>query len=172
MNNIIKDIIRLNSEITENEYESSNKILLFFNKKLANRSRKKLLSIISKFRNSEFIFSKQDLIDLFEYIIVYYPPNGDYKNIKVCKQDSLLNIEVFITIDSWKIIIKIDRRLNNFEFIAHDYDLGGINSDGLSINIDKLQSAKSHYEKILSMVNKEIRDIECDFLEETIKSFM
>lgn len=172
MNNIIKDIIRLNSEITENEYKSRNKILLFINKKKANRSRKKLLSLITKFRKSEFIFSKQDLVELFEYIIVYYPPNGEYKNIKVCKQDQLLNIETFIIKDSWKIIIKIDRRLNNFEVVAHDYDIGGINSDGISININQLHSNKQQYEKILIIINQELKDLECDFLEETIKSFM
>ena len=76
MDRIIGDYMEINSDIVVREFNS--KLPKFISKWISRNQRKKLLSSIEKFRNSNYILTWFNLVELFTYIFNNFEPDHSY----------------------------------------------------------------------------------------------
>lgn len=80
MDRIIGDFIEINGDIISREYNS--KLPKFIKSRIANMQRKKLLSNLDKFKNSNYILTWINIVELAYFVFNNFEPDHCFEEIK------------------------------------------------------------------------------------------
>lgn len=167
---IIGDFLEINSDIIQAEFES--KLPKFLKKFKFRKQRKRLLSNVSKLRESNMTLEVDNLIELFSYVYNNFYPETSYKCIKKCKINVDKGIyEAMINFDNQVSVIVIEEETYpKFNISSKIIVRDGV-SEGIDIQTDKLFSDNNAKNEILSRINKELLNTICDYIEDIIKPY-
>lgn len=178
MNRIIGDYMEINADIISAQLQS--KYPKFISKFIAKRQKKKLISSIEKFRNSDYILNWYNLIEYFEYIYNrFFDADRSYKSITKVAMNKLeydIQLEAVFKID--KIIgtvffdaIPEEPSSNDhikFNLVMRDQYIHRQSTSSLNIYVDKLEFKSERNGYMVELLNQTLKNDICDFMIEII----
>ena len=166
---IIGDFIETNAFILEQSTNS--KLPKFITKNNKKRKINKLIKICKKLRESSFILNTQELYELFNYIYNTKDTHS-FKSIITIKMVDVgiyTSIETAVNTDNFNSIIRINTdNLDTFELIAKEKEIDSI---GVNLTLNKLYDDNPKRSKLLYDINKELREILCDYIIEILEIY-
>lgn len=166
---IIGDFLEINADIEKKR--SKSKLPKFIANMQSKIYRKKLLNKVTKLRNSNYILTTENLIELFNY--VYISSNMHYKSIQsvtISNYQNIICLEALIVFDNCKVIINIDQPNNGFD-ISISEKIDNDNSESCNIHRYSLEDEGKIRARVLNKVNKQLLNDICDFICDTISLY-
>ena len=165
---IIGDIIEINADILRENIES--KYPKFIANIISRRQRSKLLKSITKFRNSNYILTIDNLTEFFVYIFDNF--DGAYGCIQKIdlKSDSVKStIDTKIAFDNYAIIINIET--NNPKMNMSGCTINEHGNTLFSISESSLYSTKPNAKDMLPILNTRLKNDMSDYMYNIIDSY-
>lgn len=168
---IIGDFLEINADIVLYEQSSPNKFVKIIRHFIAKRNRNKLLNSLKKLRDSNHILDTDNLLELFIYIYNNFPPKGSYNSIKTVKilDEDGNKVEALVSFDNYSSLISIDKRESGFDIVIHELKEG--NSNSCSIHCDKMYSDNPRTEDWLFIINGQLLNDMCDYIDSIITQY-
>lgn len=180
MSRIVGEYIELNANILTVQYKS--KFPKFIAKWIANRQRKKLLSTITKFRNSDYILTWANLVEYFSFLFNRFPPDGKYESVMRVRIDEMeynKRIESAVIFGDYYAMLYFEnvpeeRIPENVKFNLVMKDKNPNDpSPSINIYLDRLQfRSMNGRSNMVRDLNDTLRNDICDFLEMMISPYM
>lgn len=167
---IIRDFLLINSTIYEKEKKSRlPKIIV---NSISKYQRNKLKKIITKFKNSEYILTKNNLLEFFIYTFNNFPPFGNYKSILISKfiHGDYDYAEAILKFDSYKIVISMSGEDDMFNITISD-KVSDSSTKNLDLHLNKLETHQKVSKETIRQINYHIKDLICDYIIDNIKLF-
>lgn len=168
MDRIIGDYLEVNSDIVNKEFNS--KLPKFMAKISSKNQRKKLLQSVNKFRNSGYILTWNNLVELFTYVFNNFEPEHSYgviSNIEYYNN----TMEALVEFDGYHALIyfeNIDPSLGDVKFnLKMKYG-----NFGIDIQLSRLLGSAKKTKEYVEELNYVLKNCIADYIEETIKRFM
>ena len=168
MNRIIGDFLEVNASIIDKRYHS--KFPKFISNYIWKKDQNKIIKNIESFRKSDYILTLENISELALYIF----NNFDDKKFK-----SIIKVKIdkSITYDNMEMILKFQNITAIFDFNSNDTtfeikimeSLDDGNKNNFSFTLHSLSSGKRL--SILDKINKELKNVLCDYIYEIISSY-
>lgn len=171
MDRIIGDCFEINADILYNEVNS--KLPNFIKSFISKRNRKKMIRIVSKFRNSDYVLSKANIGELITYI---YNNFSDMKCKFGCiiysNVDEVGNIKAYVKMqDDITAIIDIPARDSMYTVIFNDTSIASRYNGNICCT-DKLETNRTTIVPYVSSLNKLLKDTICDYIIDSINLYI
>ena len=173
MDRIIGDYLEINSDIVAREFNS--KLPEFISKWISKKQRKKLLSSLYKFRDSDYVLDWINLIELFTYVYNNFEPDHSYGVINNTVLSSEGRLEAFILFDNYQCLIYFDQLPINYseEDIKFNLKMRNINANnGIDIYLTKLKGTSKQVQDMVSELNYVLKNTITEYIESTLKKYM
>ena len=167
---IIGDFLETNASILQKSIDS--KLPKFISEIIRKREINKLIKICIKLRGSYYVLTTNELFELFNYV---YNSKDDhtYKSIVTIKMVDVgiyTSIETAVNTDKFNSIIRLSTdNSETFELIAKDKSK--MDSGNINLVLRKLQDDNPKKGDLLYIINKELREVMCDYIIEILETY-
>ena len=165
---IIGDFLETNATILEKKIKS--KAPKFISELRHKRDLNKLIKILEKLKNSDYIMKMEQISELFNFIYNNYDEHC-YKSIvaiKIVRNGiTFSNIEGAVQVENYVAVIRFNTNDTMFDFIGTDTET----NNRIDITLNRLYSDNPKYSKIISAINKELRSVMCDYILDIITRY-
>lgn len=164
---LIGDFLEANTDIVVRQHNS--KLPKFISKLESKYYRKKLIKIIKKFKNSDVILTKDNLVEFFAYTFNNFPPKGKFNSIN----SSIVidgNTEGILFFDDIKVVITIEKEQEKFELIIDQTTKTNENNKYV-FQLSELYSDNPITKDLVAKLNKQIVLEISTYLLDTISAY-
>lgn len=174
MDRIIGDFFEINASILVKREKS--KLPKFISKYIWKKNKNDILKNIEMLRNSDYILTYTNLTELFLYVFNNFDDKR-YKSIQLVKMNKLINqsiIEVVVEFDNIKALLEFPQDSTSFELKIIEKDkVGQIKSFNHTLNKLNVvaKGITSDKDTPVSRLNKELKNILCDYIYDSISLY-
>lgn len=168
MDRIIGEFFELNASFLVKRETS--KLPKFISRYIWNKNKKDLLKNIEILRDSDYVLSYTNISELALYVFNNFD-DKKYKSIKLVRINKLINqsiMEVVIKFDNIKALLEFPQTSTSFDLKIVLTDENEQNNS-FNYTLNRLDSHRNN--KVLSRLNKELKNVLCDYIKDSISLY-